>query len=109
MWQAVKYRIRFHPLVEHDLEATTEWMVDCAGVDVAARRLSEVEEAIESLAGMPHGASRCDEIVPGSRVIPAGRKGVVAFTVDDVMREVLVQAVTYGGAGWVSQSRGRSL
>ncbi len=105
----MKYRIRFHPLVERDLEAVTEWIIDCAGVDVAARKLSEIEEAIESLADMPHRASRRDGVVPGLRVIPAGRKGVVAFTVDDVARVVLIQTGTYGGVDWVSQSRGRSL
>lgn len=105
----MKYRIRFHPLVEQDLDAITEWIIDYAGVDVAARKISEIEEAIESLADMPRRASRRDEIVTGLRVIPAGRKGVVAFTVDDVAGEVLIQAVTCGGADWVSQSRGRSL
>ena len=40
----MKCRVRFHPLVEHDLEATTEWIIDYAGINVAARKLSEIEE-----------------------------------------------------------------
>ena len=38
------------------------------------------------------------QIAPGLRAIPAGRKSVVAFIVDDERREVLVLAVTTGGA-----------
>ena len=39
--------------------------------------------------------------------ILAGRKGIVMFAVDDV-REVLIYAVSYGGADWVRRSRARS-
>ena len=105
----MKYRIRFHPLVERDLDANAEWIIAYAGVNTAARKLSDLEEAIEGLADMPHGASRRDEIVSGLRVIPARRKAVIAFTIDEMTREVLIQAVTYGEADWATQSRIRSL
>ncbi len=48
-----------------------------------------------------------DEIAPGLRVIPAGRKGVVVFKGDDGARDVLIYAVTYGGADWITRSRFR--
>ena len=101
-------RIRFHPLVERDLEAITEWIIDYAGVDEATQKLSEIDEAIEGLAAIPYRASRRDEILPGLRVIPAGRMAAVAFTIDETAGEVLIQAVTYGGADWASQSRNRT-
>ncbi len=40
--------------------------------------------------------------------ILAGRKGIVMFAVDDDAREVLIYAVSYGGADWVRRSRARS-
>lgn len=38
------------------------------------------------------------------RAIPAGRKAIIAFTVDDEAAEVLIYAVTYGGADWAMRS-----
>ena len=102
------YRIRFHPLVARDLDAIAQWINDYAGSEAAARKLAEIEAAIATLKATPHKGSLRDEIAPGLRAIPAGRKAVVAFVVDDDEREVLIYAVTYGGADWVGQSSARS-
>lgn len=92
------YRIRFHPLVARDLDAIARWILDYAGPDIAARKLAEIEAAIATLKDTPHKGSLRDEIAPGLRAIPAGRKAVIAFVVDDDAAEVLIYAVTYGGA-----------
>ena len=105
----MSHRIRFHPLVRRDLEAIAQWIIDHAGIEAADRRLTEIEESIAGLAHIPHKGSIRDEIAPGMRAIPAGRKAVVAFTVDDAAREVLIQAVTYGGADWVGRSQAQSM
>ncbi len=102
------YRIRFHPLVARDLEAIVQWIIDYAGPDTAARKLGEIEAAISTLKATPHKGSLRDEIAPGLRAIPAGRKAVVAFVVDDDAAEVLVYTVTYGGADWAMRSSARS-
>ena len=79
---AVSYRIRFHPAVAgNDLDAIIRWLIDYAGPQSAASRLDEIEATIASLADLPHKGSRRDEIAPGLRAIPAGRKAVIAFTV----------------------------
>jgi toxin ParE1/3/4 len=104
----VSYRIRFHPLVARDLDAIALWILDYAGPEVAARKLVEIEAAIATLKETPHKGSLRDEIAPGLRAIPAGRKAVVAFTVDDDTAEVLIYAVTYGGADWAMRSSLRS-
>ena len=104
----MNYRIRFHPLVARDLDAIAHWIVDYAGPDAAARKLSEIEAAIATLKTMPNKGSLRDEITPGLRAIPAGRKAVIAFVVDDEAGEVLIYAVTYGGADWVGRSSARS-
>ena len=101
------YRIRFHPLVSRDLEAIARWIVAYAGSEAADRKLAEIEEAIGDLARTPHKGSIRDEIAPGLRAVPAGRRAVIAFTVDDGAQEVLVHAVTYSGGDWAGRSRAR--
>ena len=102
------YRIRFHPLVARDLDAIAKWIIDYAGPESAARKLSEIEAAIATLKTTPHKGSLRDEIAPSIRAIPAGRKAVVAFLVDDDAGEVLIYAVTYGGADWIARTGARS-
>ena len=102
------YRIRFHPLVVRDLDAIAQWIVDYAGPEVAARKLDEIEATIATLMVTPHKGSLRDEIAAGLRAIPAGRKAVIALVVDDDAREVLIYAVTYGGADGVRRSSARS-
>lgn len=80
--------------------------VRLCGQVAANRKLAEIEAVVLGLSDMPHRGSLRDEIAPGLRAIPAGRKAVVVFCVDEVAGEVLVYAVTYGGADW--QRRGRT-
>ncbi len=103
----MSYRIRFHPAVSSDLDNIAQWLIDYAGPASAARRLAEIEAVIDSLAQLPHKGTVRDEIAPGLRAIPAGRKAVIAFTVDEAVREVLIHAVSYAGADWIVRSRER--
>ena len=103
------YRIRFHPLVSRDLELIARWITEYAGSEAADRKLSEIEDAITGLARTPHKGSIRDEIAPGLRAIPAGRRAVIAFAVDDGAEEVLIQAVTYSGGDWAGRTRDRIL
>ena len=103
----MSYSIRFHPLVTRDLDAIARWIVDYAGPEIAARKLAEIEAAIATLRDTPHKGSLRPEIAPGLRAIPAGRKAVVAFVVDDEAAEVLIYAVTYGGADWAIRTTQR--
>ena len=104
----MNYRIRVHPLVARDLDAIAHWILDYAGPDAAARKLAEIEAVIATLRTTPHKGSLRDEIAPGLRAIPAGRKAVVAFMVDDDAGEVLIFAVTYDGADWIGRTSARS-
>lgn len=101
------YRIRYHPLVARDLDAIARWILDYAGPDIAARKLAEIEAAIATLTDTPHKGSLRPEIAAGLRAIPAGRKAVIAFVVDDDAAEVLVYAITYGGADWARRTTQR--
>ena len=104
----MNYHIRFHPLVARDLDAIAQWILDYAGPDVAARKLAEIEAAIATLRATPHKGSLRDETAPDLRAIPAGRKAVIAFVVDDDARDVLIYAVTYGCSDWAMRSGARS-
>ena len=104
----MSYRIRFHPLVARDLDAIARWILDYAGPEIATRKLAEIEAAVATLRDTPHKGSLRPEIAPGLRAIPAGRKAVIAFVVDDDVAEVLICAVTYGGADWAMRSSTRS-
>ena len=104
----MSHRIRFHPLVERDLDEMTNWIIDFAGSEAAGRRLAEIRETTASLADVPHRGSLRNEIAPGLRAIPAGRRAVVSFMVDDEAREVHIHAVTYGGADWAARIRTRT-
>ena len=102
----MRYRIRLH-LAVSALDAIVGWLVDYAGEQVAERKLAEIEEVIESLGDLPHKGSIRNEMAPGLRAVPAGRKAAIAFTVDDDAREVWVHAVTYAGADWIGRAIGR--
>ena len=51
------YRVRFHPLVEQDLEAIAQWIIEYAGSEVADGKIAEKEQEIASLARTPHRGS----------------------------------------------------
>lgn len=101
------FRVRFHPAVSDDLHGIARSMLPHAGAAITGRILSEIRDAARSLREAPHRGSLRQEIMPGLRAIPATRRGVMAFTVDDDAREVFVHIIAYGGADWMSRVRDR--
>nr|WP_217351934.1 type II toxin-antitoxin system RelE/ParE family toxin [Ruegeria sp. HKCCD8929] len=86
----------------------SELIEDYAGLQVARRKLEEIAAVAQSLRKLPHRGTRRDHILPGLRAIPAARRAVIAFTVDDRAQEVHVMTITYGGADWVARVGRRS-
>lgn len=101
------YKIRFHPKVADDLQIIAEIVADYSGFSVAKNKLDEIENAVFSLADTPKKGSIRSELGVAVRAIPAGRKGVVVFEVDDSTTTVFVLAITYGGADWISKFEDR--
>lgn len=101
------YRVRLHPKVRADLLAIHGLLAGYAGEAAALRKLTEIEAAIRRLALAPHVGSLRDRIVPGLRAIPAARRAVIAFVVDDAAREVRVLVVSYAGSDWTRRAGGR--
>ena len=97
----MRYRVRFHPAVSEDLRRIALSMLPYAGSATTARIISDLRATALSLQETPHRGSLRNEIVPGLRAIPAGRRGVVVFTVDDEAYEVFVHVIAYGGADWM--------
>lgn len=103
----MSYAVRLHPAVRGDLSTIVDYIAAYAGERAAARVLDSLEAAIRRLADTPHLGTIRDEIAPGLRAIPAGRRGVIALTVDDTSRTVFVHAVTYAGADWMARATTR--
>ncbi len=97
------YAVRFHPAVRADLLAIAGMLAERAGRAAAERALADIEATVRGLGDLPHRGSLRPEITEGLRAIPAGRRAVVAFAVGDATREVLVYAVTWGGADWMAR------
>lgn len=102
------YRLRYHPSVADDLTTISELIEEYAGPQSARRKLAEIAEVAQSLRTLPHIGTQRDHILPGLRAIPAARRAVIAFTVDDDAQEVHVLAITYGGADWITRAGHRS-
>lgn len=101
------YKIRFHPKVADDLQIIAEIVADYSGFSVAKNKLDEIKRAVSSLADTPKRGSIRSELGVAVRAIPAGRRGVVVFEVDDSTTTVFVLAITYGGADWISKFEDR--
>ena len=105
----MSYRVLFHPDVKHDLAAIVQIVTGYAGPRAAATRLSEIEAVVSGLADIPHKGSIRSDIARGLRAIPAGRKTVIAFSVDEKSKTVLVHAIGFAGSDWIASisSRGQ--
>ncbi|WP_116134566.1 type II toxin-antitoxin system RelE/ParE family toxin [Tropicimonas sp. IMCC34043] len=95
------YRVRLHPDVRGDLLQIADWIAERAGEARAVAILDEIGAKIRALETLPQRGSLRDEIAPGLRAIPVARRGVLVFTIDEAQAEVLVHAVSWGGADWI--------
>ena len=103
----MNYRLRYHPSVADDLTIIAELIANYASPKIAKQKLNEIDAAARGLIDLPHCGTRRDHILPSLRAIPAARRAVIAFTVDDDVHEVYILAITYGGADWISRARSR--
>ncbi|WP_299417391.1 type II toxin-antitoxin system RelE/ParE family toxin [uncultured Sulfitobacter sp.] len=103
----MKYKIRFHPEVADDLQIIAEIVADYSGLSVAKNKLTEIQSAVFSLADTPKKGTIRSELGVAVRAIPAGRKGIVVFEVDENTTTVFVLAITFGGADWISKYEDR--
>lgn len=104
----MSYRIVYHPEIRNDLLNISKLIADYAGSEIAQAKLAQIKTTILSLQETPHIGSLRNQIYPGLRAIPAAGKGVIAFTVDDVLKTVYLVSITYAGADWLSKLDNRT-
>lgn len=102
------FKIIRHPAVQNDLFDILDLIATYAGVEIALRKLGEIEETIKSLESRPFQGSIRNEIHSNLRAVPTARKGVICFFVDKDKRTVEIVAIAYAGADWSNMVSGRS-
>lgn len=103
-----RYRLRFHRSTAGDLVTIADWITETAGSTIADQKIRQILATIYRLAETPHVGSLRHHISANLRAIPAARKAVVTFMVDDVRREVFILSVTWSGADWWTKARDRT-
>lgn len=92
------YRVAEKPEVLFDYVAIAEhierWTGDRA---LADRTVDAIRAFIKSLTTMPHCGTRRDELRPGLRIVPFGKRTAIAIEIDDEAKVVTVLRVFYGG------------
>ena len=98
--------------VVYDADANTDflrlfqWLAQVSSPGIALRFVERLEARISNLdIGSLRGAAR-DDIAPGLRIVPIGRRVVVAIRV--TATDVLVLRLFYGGQDWEGELMGRS-
>ncbi len=101
------FRVRFHPDVDEDLRGIAAWLIEYSGPGPTTRIIEQLRDTALSLNSAPHRGFLREDVLPGLRAIPSGRRGIIAFTVDDDLGEVFVHLVSYAGADWQARVTSR--
>ena len=72
---------------------------------LADRTVDAIRDFIRTLGTMPHRGTPRNDLRPGLRVIPFGKRAAVAFEIDDEVGDVTVLRVFYGGQDYESVLR----
>lgn len=104
-------RIIRHPLVDQDLSALVDHIVDVTGGDLeaAGKRLDEVDDLIANISANPMSGVRLAQPLDGWLVRHGGRSHrlTVVFRADLDQSRVLVALVAFGGQDWMTEGETR--
>ena len=104
-------RIVRHPLVNRDLIALVDHIVDVTDGDFAAatRRLDEVDDLLAAIQDNPRSGVRLSGTLDGWLVRHGGRgyRITIVFRADPERSCILVALVAFGGQDWMSESEVR--
>lgn len=99
-------RIFRHPLVDQDLAALVDHIVEVTGgdFDAAARRLDEVDDLIADISANPMSGVRLSHPLDGwlARHGGSGHRLTVVFRADLNKTCVFVALVAFGGQDWIT-------
>lgn len=97
------YRVEEKPDAFYDYRTIGEhierWTGDRA---LADRTIDAIRDFIKSLSKVPHRGTKRDDLRPGLRIVPFGRRTAVAIEIDDKNAVVTVLRVFYGGQDYES-------
>jgi len=92
------YRVEEKPGVLGDYIAITQHIETWTGERLLAdRTVDRIRAFIRTLGRVPHRGVARDDLRPGLRIVPFGRRTAVAIEIDDERRVVTVLRVFYGG------------
>lgn len=104
-------RIVQHPLVNQDLAALVDHIVEVTGedFDAAGRRLDEVDDLIADISANPMSGVRLAPPLDGWLVRHGGRghRRTVVFRADLAKDYVFVALVAFGGQDWMTEGETR--
>jgi len=104
-------RIVRHPLVDQDLAALVDHIVEMTGgdFDAAGRRLDEVDDLIDDISANPMSGVRLAPPLDGWLVRHGGRghRLTVVFRADLNKNCVFVALVAFGGQDWMTEGETR--
>lgn len=105
-------RVVRHPLVDRDLVALVDHIVDVTGGDLeaAGRRLDEVEDLLVDISANPLSGVRLATPLDDWRVRHGGRghRITVVFRVDLTQERLLVALVAFGAQEWMREGENRT-
>lgn len=100
-----------HPLVERDVIAIAEHIVETTGGDVGAaeRRLDEIDDLLQAIARNPFSGVCLSGRLEGWLVRHGGREGriTIVFRPDPVAQHIYIALVAFGGQDWLTKSIAR--
>lgn len=104
-------RIVRHPLVERDLIALVDNIVEVTGGDfaAAARRLDEIDHLLDAIQTNPHSGVRLTGSLNGWLVRHGGRSQRISivFRTDPEQNCTFVALVAFGGQDWMTEGESR--
>lgn len=101
-----------HPLVERDVAGIFEHVLATTGgdLDAAERRLDEIDELLQAIAGNPSSGVRLPSPLTGWLVRHGGhgQRLTVVFRPDFDRSLLFIALIAFGGQNWIAAAEGRS-
>ena len=100
-----------HPLVEQDIIAIAEHIVETTDGNIVAaeRRLDEIDDLLKGIAGNPFSGVRLSGSLEGWLVRHGGRdyRITIVFRPDAIAQCLYIALVAFGGQDWLTKGPAR--
>lgn len=96
------YRVRFALEAADQLEDLYRYISRSATPAISAGYVDAIVEHCEGLAVFPHRGKSREDLRPGLRTASYRKRVVIAFSVDEAIKQVTILGVFYGGQDYES-------